>query len=184
MQSKIDKKLNIVLEVEQEDKSVIHVHSTPVSRATYEMHFMFFAEIINELYDRLRNPIMAARVCHLAMKEKASKDERYASVPETLFADVWRLTSVVLPSPEGWKPMPFYDVMQRQLMNEDDIEEVKSFVLFFTSASWVHGRKERSGLYQFLTASGVRTTALPFMEYVRSLPTLKPAENSGAMATA
>jgi hypothetical protein len=181
---KIDKKLNIVLEVEQEDKSIIYVHSSPIARPVYEMHYMFLAEVVNELYTRLRNPLMAARVCHLTMKEISDSDSKYNKVPETLFADVWRLTNVVLPSPEGWKPMPFYDVMQRQLLSDEDLEEVKSFILFFTAASWVHGRKERTGLYQFLTASGVQTTSLPFMEFVRSLPTSTPAENSGETATA
>jgi hypothetical protein len=182
---KIDKRLNLVLEVELEDKTSAFVHHTPISKEQYDMSYLFLNDVVYSLYSKFPNPIVCSRICHRHMTKLAADNPEYKTIFTNLSDDAWRLTNVAMPvQGEGFKPFPFFDVMQRKLLSEEDIEEVKSFILFFTAASWVHGRKERGGLYEIFNGAGVQTTSLVFMEYVRSLPTLKTAENSGVTATA
>jgi len=178
---KIDKRLNLVVEVERADGVMIHIHSTPINRQIYERHYTFISKALTSLYADGMAPGACSRIAFLRMKELAETErERFNNVEQTLFAEIWRLTNVSVPTDRGWEQVPFFEVMNdTRHMDADDVAEVQNLICFFTLGSWVHGRQERQGMYDLLTQNGVLTTPLPFTEYHRSLPISKTGASSG-----
>lgn len=178
---KIDKKLNLVLDIEREDRSVVHVHHSPISKDVYKSHWLFISKTVFGLYSEGFTPPQCTRNAHDAMVELIGRQpDKFKDVDKTLLAEIWRLTNVLVPGERGWEMVPFYEVMKGDWLSEDDIDEVKNYVCFFTSASRVHGRAELQGLYEMMAESGVLTTALDSTEFMRSLPTSTSAASTGA----
>jgi hypothetical protein len=179
----INKRLNLVVEVERGDGMIVHVHSTPVNRQIYERHYTFISKALTSLYADGMAPGACSRIAYLRMKELAENEpDRFKNVEQTLFAEIWRLTNVSVPTDRGWEQVPFFELLQdgNPHMDADDVAEVQNLICFFTLGSWVHGRQERQGMYDLLTQNGVLTTSSPFTEYHRSLPISNKGESSGA----
>lgn len=184
----IDKRLNLVLEVEREDKSTCYVHSVPISRNMWKTHYTFLSMSINSLYADGFPPSTCARITYNRMLEIAEEQkERFGDLQKTLFAEIWRLTNVIVPGENGYETVPFYNAMRdEKLLDADNVEEVQNFICFFTAASWVHGlsRKEREAFQQLMTSGfGVQITSLPVTEYKNSIPISKQEENIGEKET-
>jgi len=184
---KINRRLNLVLTVDRADGSTVHVHSVPVSQAVYEAHYTFFAKVMSSLYEDVQNPTMVARIAYLRMRDLIRKDSelpnharKFAGVESGLLADMWRLTNVIAPGANGYETIPFLEAEQRGLIDQEDCSEIRNDIAFFTVASWIHSSKERPGMYELLDNTGAQTTSLDVTEYLRSLPTLKPAASTGA----
>lgn len=180
----IDKRLNIVMEVEREDKSICYVHSTPISRQLWKTHYTFITMAITSLYADGFPPSTCARIIYQRMLELADEHkERFGDIRKTLFAEIWRLTNVIVPTDRGFETVPFYDAMRNtDILSQDDVEEAQNFICFFTAASWVHGlsRQEREAFQTLLTKGfGVQTTSLPATEYMNSIQISKLEENTG-----
>lgn len=185
----LDKRLNLVLEVERDDKSVVYVHSIPISRQMWKTHYTFLSMAITSMYDDGFPPSMCARICYQRMQELAEQHkDRFGDLSRTLFAEIWRLTTILVPTDHGYEDIPFYNVMKNgKDLDQDNIEEVQNFICYFTAASWVHGlnRKDREAFQQLLTKGfGVQITALQLTEYKNTVPISKSEENIGESETA
>lgn len=194
---RIDKRLRLVLEVERDDGSLVHVHHEPVANDLLERHYLFLSQALIRLYEAGMAPQAAVRLTHRSMQEllappphvdptKPPPESRFKGVEQSLLAEMWRLTNLLVPSERGWVEVPFYDAMQESSdhLSHKDVEEVKNYIAYFTAASWFHNRRESKGLHALLAEAGGLTTSSTFTEYKNSLPTLKPAANSGVKAQA
>jgi hypothetical protein len=184
----LDKRLNLVLEVERDDKSICYIHSAPISRNLWKTHYTFLSMSINSLYADGFPPSTCARIIYNRMLEIAEQQkDRFGNLSKTLFPEIWRLTNVLVPTDQGFDTVSFYDAMRDpKILDQDNVEEVQNFICFFTAASWVHGlsRKEREAFQQLMTKGfGVQITSLPVTEYKSSIPISKPEENIGEKET-
>jgi len=184
---KIDRRLNMVLQVERGDGSIIHVHAMPVSRQVYETYFTVMAKTLSTMYADFGSRIgTCARVAALSLKKVATEDGQWdgpSGVGIGLMGEIRRLTNVVAPTPQGWTTLPFHDAVQQKLLDDEDVSEVENAICFFTLASWVHKRQELgSMIYPLVNQWGAQTTSSSVTEFAASLPTSTAAENSGATA--
>ena len=181
----INKRLNLVLQVERADKSVCHVHSVPVSYETYEANYTFLQKAMSSMYADEFSPATCSRIAFLRMRELAASDkDRFGASAEALLAEIWRLTNVLVPGDQGYTTLPFHDVTKGGVMSVEDIREVQNYICFFTAASHSHNQKEREGLYELLDRFGALTTSLDVTGFRDSLQTSKPVENTGEKAVA
>lgn len=183
----INKRLNLVLSVERLDKSVVHVHSVPISREIYESHYTFITMVMSSMYSDDFSPATCSRIAYLRMRELGSKEEnkaRFGDIDKTLLAEIWRLTNVLVPGERGWETVPFYEVMERAQnqgpLDLDDVREVQNYICFFTAASWGHtSRGEREAMYDVLTRYGALITPSDVTVHRTSLSISSPEENIG-----
>ena len=181
---KLDKRLNLVLEIERADGTSAYVHHSPISREVFKQHYRFITIAMASLYGEGLQPVALSRVVYYRMLEMIQSDKRYEAVEMTLLAEIWRMTYVKVAGKSGYDTIPLVEAIEKKMIDEDDEEELKNYVCFFTAASWVHGRVERAGMYAIMTESGALTTSLGCMEWMPSSKTSKPEDNSGATATA
>lgn len=180
----IDKRLNITMEVEDGDGNSLHVHHAPIMQNIFEQHALFIGKAMNIMYEEGLHPAMCTRIAYITMRD-LSRADRFKNIENTLFAEMWRLTNVLMPvKGRGWETVPFYELINNRGMDPRDIMEVQNFICFFTAAYWLHGKKEREDMFVILANSGVQTTSLDVTDYRSSLPTLTQDANTGATATA
>jgi hypothetical protein len=182
---KLNKKLNLVFEVERVDGATVYVHHTPILKEIFEKHYELITIAMADLYGKGLRPVAASRIAYYKLRELIDNpvDKRYAQAEMTLLAEIWRSTYVLAPGKAGYDTIPLQEAFSNGIIDDEDIAEVQNLVCFFTLASWVHGRQERKGIYEIMTDSGSEITSLSCTEWKPSSKTLKTDENTGAKAT-
>jgi len=204
---RISRDLNLVLPVDT-DSGTVYVHSAPISYEVFEKYFLVLTKTFSAIYQEGLNAIGGPRAAALLLKRIAQQtvgDERGTNawdgsdgVENGLMNEIRRLTNVVMPvgsssvvlesdppvmAPGGWETIPFYDVINRNLLSRQDIAEVEGVVCFFIVSSACHQRKI---LPSFLDAMAslldARIVPSSVSEYARSLPTSTGGASSGARA--
>jgi hypothetical protein len=181
----MNRKLNLVLEIERDGGAKLFVHSTPISREVFEANFIAIGAAISILYREGLHPTLCTGMTYLAFKKlMTEKPEQYGALDQMLLQEIWRLTNVAVPTPKGWETVPFGEAMQApgKYLDEEEIAEIMNFLCYFTAASWVHGQKELRGVYEVLKTLGAQTSSLDYTAFLSSLTTSKAAENTGETA--
>lgn len=178
---KINKKLNLVFEVERVDGATVYVHHTPILKEIFEKHYELITIAMADLYSKGLRPIAASRIAYYKLRELIENpvDKRYAQAEMTLLAEIWRSTYVLVPGKSGYDTVPLLEAFSSGNIDDEDVAEVQNLVCFFTLASWVHGRMERKGIYEIMTESGWEITSLSCMEWKPSSKISKTDENTG-----
>lgn len=177
----IDRKLNLVIPIER-DTGTVYVHSTPVSRETFDAYFLVIARTYAAI---LENGL--AGVPHLvAMKmmlKVASELGVLDDVQQGLVPEIRRLSNVIQNGPNGWETVPLQEALNRKTFDAEDASYVENFVAFFTVFALMTPRKNR---WEILSGAANRWDAeivsSNCTEYAMSLRTSTGTENIGAKA--
>lgn len=178
MPLKIDRDLNLVIPIDREnEKSTLHVHSTPISREAFRR----YAIVMGRVYGQLSgNPDLGVnsgpRLAAILLEEVAKAEGRWEGpegVEQGLFAEIRRLTMVICPTPQGWQPVMFDEALNRGALSVDESEEAFGLITFFTVIWRVAPLKNRVVITQAAAFRyGGQSTVLNSTEYAHSLPTL------------
>ena len=130
---KIDRKLNLVLRLGDDGPEEIHIHHSPIMQAVFERHYMFIAKSMNRMYSEGLHPLIAMHVAYFTMRDLAKSEPRYKSVPDTLFAEIQRMTNALVLKDRRWEVVPFQEAIDAKLISDADVLEVMNSLCFFTS---------------------------------------------------
>ena len=169
----VNEKLHLVMPVfaDEGDSVVAYVHSAPVSREVIEAHFMLFARTFSLIYQKGLSIVGGTGSAHMLLRMVA-KDEDDEDGYVALMNEMRRLTNVMMRQPTGWEALPFQDVVDHKMLNEDDLSEVTNAIVFFTVLYAQHRRRDRKvhldGGLKLWTA---QISSLDFTAYSASLTT-------------
>ena len=179
---KIDKRLNIVFTLER-DTGPIHVHSTPISRETFERYFIPISKTFAAIYGEGLNVIAGPRIAALMLRKVAEQTntlEGPEGVRSGLLGEIIRLSNVLMPNPAGgWQTTPLHNAIAQEFLDEDDVAEVEGVLVFFTCVSSMHTRSQIADILKMMQLWGVQTTSSNSTEFAASLQTSNPEENTG-----
>jgi hypothetical protein len=172
---RINDKLNLVIPVDT-DSGTVYVHSTPLSREMFEEYFMLVSKTFAAIYRQGLEIVAGPRVAMLLLKQVARElgllEGPKREPAATFIAEIRRLTNVAIPGEHGLEIYPLQDVVDRDLLDPDDLSEVEGAVTFFMCASAMHRRKELPTILAGMTSLwNAQTTSLGFTAYLDSLPT-------------
>jgi hypothetical protein len=180
----LSRKLNLVLSVDT-DEGQIHVHSTPISREVFEDNFLPISRAFTAVYTNGLGPVTGPRVAALLLKEEATKLGVWDKTQQSLMHEIYRLTNVIVPGPNGYETLPFDVARKRGVLDDDAAAEVENCIVYFTCASSIHLKQELAVAMEGLsTLWNAETTLSNATEYMRSLPTSIQVESTGENATA
>lgn len=183
-QVKLNRKLNLVLTLES-DNGNVYIHSTPIGREVFEDNFLVISRAFTSVYTNGLGPVTGPRVAALLLKQEANALGVWEKTQQSLMAEMYRLTSVILPGENGWETMPFDIARKRGIIDNDVASEVENSLVYFTCASSIHLKTELTVALEGLsTLWGAQTTSSNATEYMNSLPTLTQEENTGEKQTA
>lgn len=172
----INRKLNLVIPVEQDDKT-IYVHSIPISQAIFEEHFFVLSKTFAAIYAGGLNWHTGPRVAYMMLKRVAEELQVWSQVEGTLVAEFKRNTMVIIP---GKDQMPFEEAIQKNLLDATDTSEVLNAITFFMVNSVMLSKSQAPAqLEQAARLWGARITSLSSTEFANSLPTSTEGASSG-----
>ena len=188
-QVKIDRKLNLVVPVTNDNGDTFYVHSSPISRETFERYFDVIARTFTEIYSGGYGVFSAPRIAGMLLKKVAEGLgvwEGSSGVQRGLVEEIRRLSNVIVPGERGgWDTVPLYDAIKLGQINDDDASEVENVLAFFTVASVMHKKIDLPEIMRGASRLwGGQTTFLNCTEYAHSLPILTKEGNTGATETA
>jgi len=183
----IDESLNIVIPVDRDDGTTVHVHAAPITRECFKQYWLPLSKAFTLIYSEglhLAGPRIAADALR-----KVSEDLRVwdgpMGVERGLMPEIRRLANVVAPGAgnghgRGWQMVPYADAVKSELINEEDADEIEGALVFFTLAWRLNRRVERKGLIDGLVALwGASTSSQSLSEFADSLPTSTETANTG-----
>jgi hypothetical protein len=178
---KLNRKLNVVLPPFMTDKGLVHVYSSPISLPVFREHYRMLGRTFTEIQRLGYGPITGPSLAGYVFRDEAKSfgDEAHS---EMLVNEVKRLSFVVYPGDTGWANMPFVESVKRGILTEEQGDEAENFLLYFTCASWIKLPSEAIAMDSLRTLWQAQITSSTVMEFMNSLPTSTPEENTGATA--
>ena len=181
---KINRALNLVIPIESE-KGQLYVHSTPISRDIFEQYFLVISKTFAAIFSQGLGAICGSRVAYLMLKQ-VSEDmgiwNGVSGVRAGLVNEIVRLSNVLMPSEKGWKSIPLYTVIEKEILDNETIAEIEGELIFFTCVSMINKKNQVQGIMDTVNGLwGSLTTSLNSMEYMNSLMTSTEVESSGEM---
>lgn len=184
---KIDKKLNLIVPVYGDDEKTIrcYVHSTPISRETFEKFFLTISQAFGAIYNQGLGKTAGPAVSMMLLKRCAEIDKVWDGedgVEKGLVEEIRRLTVVVVPAAEGpgWQTIPLGVAVERGFLTADDRAEVENAIVFFIVNSAVLPRAQRREMLEEASNLwGARISSSTPSEFAASLPKLTATARSG-----
>jgi hypothetical protein len=170
---------------------IAYAHSTPLSVETVEKYFMVLAQTHAAIFNQGLGIAGGPPIAMMLLK-KIATDDKILDGPDGVQAglinEMKRLTSVIVPAPDGkgpWQQVPLGVAVDRHIISDEDRREVENAIAFFMSVSAVLNRAQRKDM---LTASadlwGAQISLLNSTEFAASLATSTATANSGAKSHA
>ena len=186
---KIDRNLNLVMQVQTEKSGTVHIHSASVSRAVFEQFYLEIGKVFSQCFDSINQAhlaLSAPQLAYPALKSIATKAGNWdgpGGVKFGLVNEIVRLTNVLLSTESGWESMPFDTAVKREFINEDEEAEILSSLVFFTAISKVAPKDLRNSFLEM--AGALRSwelTSSGSTEYMNGLPISTTEGNTGSIA--
>ncbi len=142
---RIDSKLNFVFPVET-DQGNIYVHSMPIARVVFETYYDVLGKVFTRCFDGQDAKHVALTAPQLALPAlkalatEAGNWEGVTGVRNGLLNEIIRLTNISHVGPNGWESLPLELARQKEIVDEESLNEVLSSLVFFTSISKVAPR--------------------------------------------
>lgn len=188
----ISHKLNLVIPIYEDDLKTVkaYVHSTPIGVAVWERYFFVISQTFAQLYNNGIGMTGGQRMALLLMKRTAEEAEIWegdAGVEKGLVEEIRRLSTVIIPGPDGWRQVPWSVATKQGIVAGEDRSEVENAIVFFIVSSAMLPRGQREKMLKAAAGLwGARTSSLKPTEFIASLPTSietgtsTPAETSSA----
>lgn len=178
----INKKLNLVVPMEDEEGGIYYVHAKPFSREAFEHNYFLFSQAFSTMIESGIQVTAGPRIAALVLKDIADKQgspDSYAAI----MAEIRRTSTVIKADPkDGYVPMLLSTAIARGAIGDEDLAYIEGAIAFFTlsSALW-RGRKLDASLGLMSGLWDVQTTSLNSTDFTASLLTSIEGENSGEM---
>jgi len=183
---KIDRALNIVMQIQTAKNGVVYVHSTPISRSIFEQFYLEIGKVFSQCFDSVNQAhlaLSAPQLAYPALKSISMKSGNWdgtGGVKFGLVNEIIRLTNVVISGEQGWYSLPFDTAVKRGFFDEDEEAETLSSLVFFTAISKVAPKDLKDSFLEM--AGSLRNwelTSLDSMAYQNGLPILTKEDSTG-----
>jgi hypothetical protein len=167
------------------DDGNLYIHSTPIGREVFEDNFLVISRAFTAVYTNGLGPVTGPRVAALLLKQEATTLGVWERTQQSLMAEIYRLTTAIVPTDNGWESIPFDIAKKRGIIDADIASEVENSLVYFTCASSIHLRAELTVALEGLrTLWGAQTTSSNSTEYMNSLRISTQEESTGEKQTA
>lgn len=175
---RIDKKLNLIVPVGDEGEET-YFYSTPIYYDVFKKYNLVICKTFTELLTAGLE-LTGAKIAAMQLEEvaiKMGKWEGREGVKDGLIGEIERLTNVLVMTDRGWDAIPVNVALQREYVAEEDWEEAKQRIVFFTLICSMTTKTVRDDLLTIMNSSWqTQTVSCSSMEFAASLPTSTKGE--------
>ena len=186
---KIDRNLNLVMQVQTTNNGLVYIHSASIGRSVFEQFYLELGKVFSQCFDNVNQAHLALSAPQLAypalksIAQKAGNWDGAGGVKFGLVNEIVRLTNVLVATENGWETLPFDVAVKREILDEDEEAETLSSLAFFTAISKVAPKDLKNSFLEM--AGSLRNWELissDVTEYLAGLPTLTKKGNTGKKA--
>lgn len=176
---RINKKLNLVVELEDGAGNPYFVHAVPFSREAFEVNYLLFSQAFSKMIESGIQVTAGPRVAGMVLKDLATTQGNKEAY-DAIIAEIKRTSTVIKGGTDGFVGKNMSSAVAHGDIDEDDLAYIESTICFFilTSAMW-RGEKLAASLAFMRGLWGVQTTFLSCTDYISSLRTSTTDESSG-----
>jgi hypothetical protein len=184
----LNKRLNLVIPLVLNDGKQVFVHSTPVTRETFEAYFLVMGRALSSIYSNGLSVNFGPRFAAMMLQKAAEATGEWDSpggVRDGLMMEIRRLSNIAIPTDKGWTTTPLQDAIDRRVLDADEVSEVEGQIVFFILVSAIHSKRDIPRILEAATGFwGSELTLLNSTEYARSLPISTATDSTGETAKA
>jgi len=160
-----------------------YVHSTPIGLDVAERYCIILAQVFAGIFNLGLGAAAGPGVAMKMLKKYAVRAGEWDDVSSGLVEEIRRLTSVVVPTPEGWRPVPLQVAVDTRRLDPEDRAEVENAIVFFICVCATLDRAQRRAMMQAACSLwSAQTSSSSATEFAASLPTSTGTASSGATA--
>ena len=186
---KIDRNLNLVMQVQTGRNGLVYIHSASISRSVFEQFYLELGKVFSQCFDSINQAhlaLSAPQLAYPALKSLALKAGNWdgnGGVKFGLINEIVRLTNVIISTEKGWETIPFDVAVKREILDEDEEAETLSSLVFFTAISKVAPKDLKNS---FLEMAGAlrnwEISSLDCTAFQNGLPIQTKPETTGKKA--
>ena len=183
---KIDRNLNLVMQVQTANNGLVYIHSASIGRSVFEQFYLELGKVFSQCFDSVNQAHLALSAPQLAypalksISQKAGNWDGADGVKFGLVNEIIRLTNVVFAGENGWETVPFDTAVKREILDEDEEAETLSSLVFFTAISKVAPKDLKNSFLEMAgSLSNCELTSSDAMAFMNGLPTLTKKGNTG-----
>lgn len=185
MKPRINKKLNLVITVDDASGAKIHVHSTPISREVFETFYEELGLVFTKSFGEsgsVHMAISAPQLAYPALKKVGEEKNNWDVIKSGLVNEILRLTNIIYLSDGGWTTVPLEVAVKEEIIDEDSEREVLSSLIFFTAITFVAPKQLVKGFLDMAAAlRSWAVTSSSSTEYKNGLLTSTETEITGTI---
>lgn len=175
---KLNKKLNLVIPVDDTSHGTIYIHSTPIALSIFEAYFEVLSAAHTAIFrEGYQSAILSgSRVAAMHLRKCADRLQMRQEVDGGLMPEIERLTNVIaLENGKGWITHPYYEA--KAWLDDEDRSQVENAIAFFIVNSAVTPKRDLPDILgRIAPLWGAQSTSSTCTEFAGSLPTSTPAE--------
>lgn len=185
---RINERLNLVIPCYRDDgEPYAWAHSVPLSREAFNANYVLLGRTFEAIHMEGMGVITGPRLSALALRDVAKALAGPDGDPDQITApflnELRRVSNVMIGTPAGWESVPLQEAVSRKLLDDDDIDEVESILVFFMLGSRLYPKNGRqTWMDGFANRSGARILSSNSTEFIASLRTSTATASSGASA--
>jgi hypothetical protein len=180
---RISKQLNLVVPLQTEGYGMVYIHSTPISRDTFELFYLELGRVFSQCFDSASDShmaISAPKLAYPALKKMAINNNNWegnGGVKFGLVNEIKRLSNVIISNESGWQTITFDMAVKQDILDDEDESEALSALVFYCAISRVAPRDlKRTFLEAAGSLRGWQILSSDCTEFLSSLPMLKVTE--------
>lgn len=178
----INKKLNIVIPMEDDAGNIYYLHSMPLSREAFQSNWLLLSQTFSAMVEQGIQVTAGPRVASIVMRDLAEKQGRIEDY-DAIMSEIRRLTTVIKASGEGYEQLPLATALARGIVSPDDIEDTGNMLVFFTLVSSMWKGSRRIASLTFMNSLWQsENTSLSATAFMDSLTISTEAGSSGETA--
>lgn len=185
---RIDEQLNLVLPVERENGQTVWVHAAPISRETFQQHYLVLAKVYSGIFNEGLHITSGPQIAAIMLRDVAQRMnvwEGPGGVEQSLLGEIKRLANVVIPGPQRPEYLPLEMAIQRGIIDREDADQIEGVLTFFTVVWRLLPRRDRQTVIRGAASVwDASITSQPLTAFAASLPMLNATDNSGATVPA
>ncbi len=168
-----DKHFNLIFDINDDVETCVK----PITRKFFEKYYKIFSELAGRFNNQVNSDecLLYDKTPILDLKDIAGEEKSREIIDEIV-----RITLISCSKSQKVKePIPIDIALKKNILDEDDYSKALNVIVFFTVLLLIIPNKDEQGLNSFLKQALIRSTSLPYTDYLKSSEISKKEEITG-----
>jgi hypothetical protein len=177
---RIDRDLNVVIPIPQDEGKTLYIHMVPLRYEVFEQYFLPLSKTFTSLYANGLTEMVGPKIAYLMLKQIATESGTWEEIEKGFISECMRTSTALVLGVDGWVNMPVSSAIGSGLLSDEDVRTFLGNAVFFSCIWSIHTRSLAEATLRTMSRLwGQQITLLSATDYRTSLTTSTTADNTG-----